>query len=65
MAENLQLRKQLEEMEKENIFFKKAAALFAKEIDTTFVKYDSKHGILNKNAAIEYFKDHTEMPTFD
>ena len=33
MAENLQLRKQLEEMEKENRFFKKAAAFFAKEID--------------------------------
>ena len=33
MAENLQLRKQLEEMEKENRFLKKAAAFFAKEID--------------------------------
>ena len=32
-AENLQLRKQLEEMEKENRFLKKAAAFFAKEID--------------------------------
>ena len=33
MAEDLQLRKQLEEMEKENRFLKKAAAFFAKEID--------------------------------
>ena len=33
MAENLQLRKQLEKMEKENRFLKKAAAFFAKEID--------------------------------
>lgn len=31
--ENLQLRKQLEELEKENRFLKKAAAFFAKEID--------------------------------
>lgn len=33
MKENLKLRKQLEEMEKENRFLKKAAAFFAKEID--------------------------------
>ncbi len=33
MKENLRLRKQLEEMEKENRFLKKAAAFFAKEID--------------------------------
>ncbi|MBZ4669699.1 MAG: putative family transposase orfA [Oscillospiraceae bacterium] len=33
MAENLRLRKQLEEVEKENLFLKKAAAFFAKEID--------------------------------
>lgn len=31
--ENLQLRKHLEELEKENRFLKKAAAFFAKEID--------------------------------
>lgn len=31
--ENLKLRKQLEELEKENRFLKKAAAFFAKEID--------------------------------
>jgi transposase len=31
--ENLNLRKQLEELEKENRFLKKAAAFFAKEID--------------------------------
>lgn len=31
--ENLRLRKQLEELEKENRFLKKAAAFFAKEID--------------------------------
>lgn len=33
MAENLRLRKKLEEAEKENRFLKKAAAFFAKEID--------------------------------
>lgn len=33
MTENLRLRKQLEEAEKENLFLKKAAAFFAKEID--------------------------------
>jgi transposase len=33
MKENLKLRKQLEEMEKENRFLKKAAVFFAKEIE--------------------------------
>ncbi len=33
MKENLQLRKQLAELQKENDFLKKAAAFFAKEID--------------------------------
>jgi transposase len=33
MLKNKQLRKQLEELEKENRFLKKAAAFFAKEID--------------------------------
>lgn len=33
MLENRKLKKQLEEMEKENRFLKKAAAFFAKEID--------------------------------
>ena len=33
MKENLMLRKELEEAKKENEFLKKAAALFAKEID--------------------------------
>lgn len=33
MVENRKLRKQLEEMQKENQFLKKAAAFFAKEID--------------------------------
>ena len=33
MKENLQLRKQLTELQKENEFLKKAAAFFAKEID--------------------------------
>ena len=33
MKENLRLRKELEEMKKENLFLKKAAAFFAKEID--------------------------------
>ena len=32
-TENLRLRKKLEEAEKENLFLKKAAAFFAKEID--------------------------------
>ena len=33
MKENLRLRKQLAELQKENEFLKKAAAFFAKEID--------------------------------
>ena len=33
MKENLCLRKELEEAKKENLFLKKAAAFFAKEID--------------------------------
>jgi transposase len=33
MLENRRLRKQFEEMQKENQFLKKAAAFFAKEID--------------------------------
>ena len=33
MQENLQLKKQLAELQKENDFLKKAAAFFAKEID--------------------------------
>ena len=33
MMENRELRKQLDEMEKENRFLKKAAAFFAKEVD--------------------------------
>lgn len=33
MKENLKLRKELEESKKENLFLKKAAAFFAKEID--------------------------------
>ena len=33
MKENLQLKKQLAELRKENDFLKKAAAFFAKEID--------------------------------
>lgn len=33
MLENRKLRKQLEELQKENQFLKKAAAFFAKEID--------------------------------
>ena len=32
MKENLRLRKELEEARKENLFLKKAAAFFAKEI---------------------------------
>ena len=32
-TENRRLRKQLEELQKENLFLKKAAAFFAKEID--------------------------------
>ena len=33
MTENRRLRKELAEMQKENLFLKKAAAFFAKEID--------------------------------
>ena len=33
MRENLRLRRELEEARKENLFLKKAAAFFAKEID--------------------------------
>ena len=33
IKENLRLRKELEEAKKENLFLKKAAAFFAKEID--------------------------------
>jgi transposase len=33
MKENLRLRRELEEEKKENLFLKKAAAFFAKEID--------------------------------
>jgi transposase len=33
MKENLRLRKELEEAQKEVLFLKKAAAFFAKEID--------------------------------
>ena len=33
MKENQRLRKELEEQKKENLFLKKAAAFFAKEID--------------------------------
>lgn len=33
MKENLKLKRELEEMKKENSFLKKAAAFFAKEID--------------------------------
>ncbi len=33
MEENRRLRKELEEQKKENLFLKKAAAFFAKEID--------------------------------
>ena len=33
MKENLRLRKELEEAKKKNLFLKKAAAFFAKEID--------------------------------
>ena len=33
MKENLRLKRELEEMKKENSFLKKAAAFFTKEID--------------------------------
>lgn len=33
MKENFRLRKELEEMKKENLFLKKVAAFFAKEIN--------------------------------
>ena len=37
MKENLQLKKQLAELKKENDFLKKAAAFFAKEIDQRLI----------------------------
>ena len=37
MKENNRLRKELEEARKENLFLKKAAAFFAKEIDERLI----------------------------
>ena len=37
MKENLQLKKQLAELQKENDFLKKAVAFFAKEIDQRLI----------------------------
>ena len=37
MKENLRLRKELEDAKKENLFLKKAAAFFAKEIDQRLI----------------------------
>ncbi len=37
MKENLQLKKQLAELQKENDFLKKAAAFFAKEIEKLII----------------------------
>ena len=37
MKENLRLKKQLAELQKENDFLKKAAAFFAKEIDQRLI----------------------------
>ena len=42
MKENLRLRKELEEAKKENLFLKKAAAFFAKEIDERLIDLLSK-----------------------
>lgn len=44
MKENLQLKKQLAELQKENDFLKKAAAFFAKEIDQRLI--DSSNNII-------------------
>lgn len=41
MKENLRLRKELEEARKENLFLKKAAAFFAKEIDQRLIGLSS------------------------
>lgn len=41
MKENLQLKKQLAELKKENDFLKKAAAFFAKEIDQRLIDLSS------------------------
>ena len=48
MKENLRLRKELEEMKKENLFLKKAAAFFAKEIDQRLI--DSSTSIIVNSA---------------
>ena len=44
MKENLQLKKQLAELQKENDFLKKAAAFFAKEIDYRLIDLFSSLG---------------------
>lgn len=41
MKENLQLKRQLAELQKENDFLKKAAAFFAKEIDQRLIDFFS------------------------
>ena len=44
MKENLQLKRQLAELQKENDFLKKAAAFFAKEIDERLIDLFSNMG---------------------
>ena len=44
MKENLQLKRQLAELQKENDFLKKAAAFFAKEIDQWLIDLFSSMG---------------------
>lgn len=44
MKENLQLKRQLAELQKENDFLKKAAAFFAKEIDQRLIDLFSSMG---------------------
>ena len=45
MKENLQLKRQLAELQKENDFLKKAAAFFAKEIDQRLIDLFSNTAI--------------------
>ena len=52
MKENLRLRKELEEAKKENLFLKKAAAFFAKEIDQRLI--DLSNNIIMNLACVGF-----------
>lgn len=54
MKENLQLKKQLAELQKENDFLKKAAAFFAKEIDYRLI---DSFGNITRNLGSDGFSE--------